>query len=475
MTFYGLNPSFVYNSPLPLYKNAIRRGKRFEVCDASGRPTGVESPLGEDGLPVSDRRQHGVRMFASEPVPALEPALGPENVALSRGGGGLVCAHADTWFTDDFVTVGGGGIAPFHGPSMAALAALRPTVLRTLDLSKANLRPDWSRPRVRPSDLLQGSDRGMCVEHQALLAKRLKCALWWNAPPRFELTVAEYEARLEELLTVIRDEGDRAPILEYGNELWNAGFAVHRWLESLIPRIAGQSSSVAASWQQAAAVEIALLKRVADRVFGGHGPLGARAYYLFVGGQLTVPSHLDKILGALGDLGVTPDLAGPALYVTPLKAHVQEWEATKAVPTQDELRSSCMARLEEIAAPGVPSDSPAPAGYKEFIGVGPLEQHDLIRKRHGVPYFACYEAGQSLIAGSHPWRKAAIEAQKTEWMGQLYSEIRRVAETAGIDLCLWYSAATDQAPGDARVDVFGLLGSTDLTKMLPKALAARGD
>src|SRR6185295_7300643 len=107
-------------------------------------------------------------------------------------------------------------------------------------------------------------------------------------------------------------------------------------------------------------------------------------------------------------------------------------------PTQDELRGSCMARLEEIM-------------------LRPLREHGLLCHQYSVPFFACYEAGQSLIAGSHPWRKAAIEAQRTEWMGDLYRGIRRAAEAAGVDLLNWYSAATDQSPSDPRVDVFGLL------------------
>lgn len=41
--------------------------------------------------------------------------------------------------------------------------------------------------------------------------------------------------------------------------------------------------------------------------------------------------------------------------------------------------------------------------------------------------------------------------------------------------CRRRKAATDQTPGDPRVDVFGLLESTDITTMLPKAKAARGD
>lgn len=429
MTHYGLNPSFAGpTSVLPLFADALRRG-----------------------VPMSDGR---LRVFDGVPVPPIIS----QTVALVTGGGG-VTTTARPVNEADYVRLRSTARLPFHVDSMAALAALRPRVLRTLDWSMANHRPDWSQHRVDQFGRLQATKAGMAIELQAKAANLLQCHLWWNAPPRFELSVAEYELRLEEMLVAIRDTAGRPPILEYGNELWNAGFPAHGWLRD---GAGAGFTPQGLTWHTAAANEIAALKRAADRVFGPPGVLGARHYYLFVGGQLTVPSHLDRILSALADLGVTADLAGPAFYVTPLKAHKEEWEAAGSVPTQDELRASCMARLEELAG-----DHP-----QTYL---PLDHHNVIRRRHGVPYFACYEAGQSLIAGAHPWRAAALAAQSTEWMGELYRGIRRAAEAAGVDLLCWYSAASQQAPTDPRVDVFGLLESTDLGALLPKAKAARGD
>lgn len=454
MTYYGINPSFV-NSPLPLLSDALKRGRRFEIFRADGSVTGEEAPLGPDGWPIEDGRSHGVRLFEQAHGVLLTASAGVRLVTRP----GYVAAVWETGGQKTWrVTCAGRDVLRLHGPSLEALRSFQPSTLRTLDWQRTNHRPDWLKPRVRSSDPLQGTDRGMSVELQARAANSLGCSLWWPAPPRFELSVALYETRLEEMLVAIRDTVKRPPILEYGNELWNAGFPVHGWLRSDALR------SDHWTWQESAAREIALLKRVADRVFGAPGPLGARPYYLFVGGQLTVPSHLDRILAALAALGVTPDLAGPALYVTPMKAQREEWEALNVCPTQEELRASCFARLKEIALPT------NPAG----IAWGPLGQCASILHQYRVPYFACYEAGQSLIAGSYPWRRAALEAQKTEWMGDLYREIRKVAEAAGVDLLCWYSAMTDQTPGDARVDVFGLLEGLGLPD-LPKARAARGE
>jgi len=469
MSYYGTNPSFA-NGRLPLFSNPLKRAREFQVFTDAGAPTPERSPIDPTtGLPVNDGRAHGLRVFEGMDgeLPELDPLLWKAkypwlSVRVVPGEACFVWAKAWPTFPELRIPNSSGR---WHIPSMEAIAYTKPKFLRTLDWQRTNERPDWSKPRTSSSAPLQGG--AMSAEIQREAAMLLKCSLWFCAPPRFELSVAEYEARLELLLLAIWDRNAKhPPVLEYGNELWNSAFPVHGWLREESQAQSFTSANVR-SWHDAAAQEIAILKRVADKVFGPSEPLGRKNYYLFVGGQLTVPSHLERILSALRGLEIVPDMAGPALYVTPLKASVEEWEATGAVPSQDELRLSCFARLEEI---GIGAGSGA-------IGqaAGPLERHRRIVAEAGVPYFACYEAGQSLIAGNAPWRKAAIEAQGTEGMGDLYRGIRRVAEAARVDVLNWYSAATDQTPTDPRVDVFGLLGSADLSKAPPKARAARGE
>lgn len=465
MTHFGLNPSFCDPySRLPLFADPIRRGRIFEVFTEDGRPTKEPSPLGPDGWPIADGRWHGVRAFGD--MGGTVPKMRVDSARVKQTPDSVNVWWNDAqpgtpWLPDSS--------GQWHRPSLQALRAFSPAVLRTLDWQRTNERPDWSKPRVTPDSPLQGN--GMAVELQARAAELLGSHLWWCAPPRFELSNQDYEDRLEEMLRAIKANVTRPPVLEYGNELWNAGFSVHGWLEQRASQ-AIMEPGKRATWHDAAALEIATLKRVADRVFGGPGLLGQRGYYLFVGGQLTVPSHLDRVLSALSAAWkITPDIAGPALYVTPLKASKEEWEATGDVPDQEDLRRSMFARLEEIHD-GTPLSDPVDDRH-----VGVLEKHvEIARAGYGVPYFACYEVGQSLIAGAHPWRKAALEAQTTEWMGGLYRAIRKTLESAGVDLACWYSAASNQKPTDPRVDVFGLLESTDLdpAKLLPKALAAMG-
>lgn len=446
MTYFGINPSFV-NGRLPLLSNGISRDRYFRVFDAQGNPTAERSPLAPDGWPMRDGRLHGVKCFSemAGTLPDCTPLLGDKTGLIIRSKNGesyWICAR--NWAPGDTVKVGP-KFKSWHLPSLAELGALKPVVLRTLDWERTNEKRDWSLPRVGPAWPIQGD--GMAVELQAEAANLLKAHLWWCAPPRFELTEFAYEQRLEEMLRALQVTCRQAPILQYGNELWNSGFAVHNWLK----RVAADDP-VGPPWHYVAAREIALLKKVADRVFGTPSPFGPR-YYLFVDGQFTVPSHLERLLEACADLGVVPDMAGPALYATPLKASKEEWETNGTIPTQEELQSSVRARLSEMW--------------------GQLARTAEIVRKAGVPYLGVYEAGQSLIAGRHPWRSAAIAAQREEWMRDVYLELRSMAQANGVDVLNWYSAMTDQQPGDSRVDVFGLLEGLG-KPWLPKAEGAMG-
>lgn len=447
-TYFGINPSFV-NGRLPLLSNAIQRDRYFRVFNDRGEPTAERSPLAPDGWPMRDGRLHGVKCFSemAGTMPKITAKLGAEptgGLVKSRDGEMFwICAH--NWQPGDLVAVDGGKFKSWHLPSLAELGTFKPVSLRTLDWERTNEKRDWSRPRTLPVHPIQGD--GMAVELQAEAANLIKAHLWWCAPPRFELSEVEYEARLEEMLRALQITCRLAPILQYGNELWNSGFAVHNWLK----RVAADDQ-VGPPWHYVAAREIALLKKVADKVFGTPGPFGPR-YYLFVDGQFTVPSHLKNLLEACADLGVVPDMAGPALYATPTKASKAQWEANNQVPSQDELRRSVEARVREMWAI--------------------LDQSADIVSAAQVPYLGVYEAGQSLIAGHYPWRRAAIEAQRAEWMRGVYLELRSMAQATGVTMLNWYSACTDQEPGDSRVDVFGLLEGLG-KPWLPKAEGAIG-
>lgn len=440
-TYFGVNPSFV-NGRLPLFTNGIMRDRYFRVFNDRGEPTAEKSEVAPDGWPMRDGRLHGVKVFSE--MAGTMPTCTAEGMQIKQREGEMFWACAKDLEPGDTVKVSGPRFRSWHIPSLAELGRLQPTVLRTLDWERTNEKRDWNRPRVTPAWPTQGD--GMAVELQAEAANLLKCNLWWCAPPRFELTEAAYEAKLEEMLRALQVTANRPPVLQYGNELWNSGFAVHGWLQREASAFPG------VSWHQQAAQEIALLKKVADRVFGTPGPFGPR-YFLFVDGQFTVPSHLKRILEALADLGVVPDMAGPALYATPLKADKDTWESSGTIPTQAELQRSVEARVREMWPL--------------------LDQTADIISAARVPYLGVYEAGQSLIAGHYPWRKAAIDAQRAEWMRGVYLQLRSMAQATGVTVLNWYSAMTDQQPGDVRVDVFGLLEGLG-KEWLPKAEGAIG-
>jgi hypothetical protein len=446
MTYFGINPSFV-NGRLPLLANGIARDRYFRVFNAQGEPTAEKSLVGLDGWPIHDGRLHGVKVFSE--MAGTMPKCTAEGMIVKEREGELFWVCAKDLEPGDKVKVAGQSFKGWHVPSLAELAKLKPVVLRTLDWERTNEKRDWSQPRVTHDWPIQGN--GMAVELQADAANLLKCHLWWCAPARFELSEVEYEQKLEEMLRVLQSVANKPPVLQWSNELWNGGFPVHNWLKKL-----AADDPVGPPWHYVAAREIAILKKVAHRVFG-QGPLGP-TYYLFVDGQLTVPSHLDNLLEACADLGFLPDMAGPALYATPTKESRLDWQASGAIPTMDELRRSVETRLGHMWTD--------------------LKKSADIVAKHGVPYLGVYESGQSFIARDErgqplPWRKTAIEAQREEWLKDVYLELRDMANTLGVTICNWYSAMTDQEPKDGRIDVFGLLEGMG-KPWLPKAEGAIG-
>ena len=459
MTRYGINPSYCNTySRLPLFADPLRRGKAFEVFQESGTPTGEPSPLGPDGWPVEDGRWHGVRVYGDGDGFLPKLLTRDARVTVRQRDGFMSVAFwkdkprgLDSMYAESEQIIG-----EWNADSLEAIAYFKPKILRTLDWgwqARKEKRPDWTKPRVKPSDPLQGEE--MALELQIDAANKLGCHLWWNAPPRFELSVPEYEKRLEEMLEIIRDQTVKPPILEYGNELWNEGFPVHSWLRSM--SMAAAHPDTRTTWHAWAAYEIHTLFDVAQRVFGEGDILGQRPYWLFVGGHIAVHDTLDRILEALS---FTPDIAGPALYVTPFRGvgrdDAKAWSASAYVPTQDELMDSMFGMFPALRLK--------------------LDAHRNILKAHGVPFFGVYEAGQSLISQGRPWKKTACEVQRSERMGTLYQMIRQTLSDAKVDVACWYSACTDQDPKDARVDVFGLLEATlDKAEPLPKARAARGE
>ena len=200
-----------------------------------------------------------------------------------------------------------------------------------------------------------------------------------------------------------------------------------------------------------ASEEIALLRRVGDRVFGPSRALGGRSWYLFVDGCLADPAYLDRVLHALPHGSV--DAAGPAFYVGPSRDDSKGWELNLVVPDQAELEASCRRTLARAK--------------------GLLLEHVQVARDYGVAYPAVYEAGQAMLAGGAEWRAAALEAQGQEWLRGLYLDMREALATSGVELSCWYALMTDQRPGDQRVDVFGLTGGLGMDEP-PKARGARG-
>jgi hypothetical protein len=459
---FGLNPSFgTWTSRLPLFRNLLHRAKRFEVFDRGGTQlTGESSPLGPDGWPVEDGRWHGVRVFGDmvpttypqphelEVTGAVEPIIrsggqGLVTVAWKKREQALIAGHGSV----EIVWRGrGGGTHWFDGLTMATLRKFRPVAFRTLDWSLVNKRKpgDWASDIPAEDAPLHGTDLGVAPEIQARAARWLRAHLWFNVPPRYELSPEDYHTQLVRLLSRIEAIPGKPPILEMGNELWNDRISpAHKWLEGL---------AADRSWEFAAAKEIAILKRAADEVFGASTAFH-HGYFLFVGGFIQNPVSMAEMLEDLRALGVTPDMAGPACYVGPLRSDRLLWEKNGTEPGIDALHRSCLARGEEVLR--------KLRAFKAQLAAA------------NVRWLACYEAGQSGIAGTHPWRKAWGQYQRTEEMGMLYRRMREIMQSGGVDLGCWYSAATSQNP-PMPTDPWGMLEGLGVPEM-PKAKAAKGE
>ena len=434
-TQYGICPSFhTFWARHILFADPMLRAKAFVVFDDAGNPTQELSPLDVDGWPRLDGRWHGAVLFAdmAGTSPLLEPSAGGPRIKQNGNGASI------SWKTErprlaplsPFTSAG------FYQPGLVAIRQFTPATLRTLDWQRTNEKPDWSKPRVSVHDPIQGSARGMALEFQIAAANATRSALWWPAPPRFELSVPLWQAKIGEMLQVIRDNCAVPPVIEWGNEAWNEGFKLNSWLHA-------ETKGTTARWTDIAAREINYLWEVVDRVFD----IGRARK--FVGGHIQDPSVLEKIIRASPRM---PDLAGPAVYVGALKNDMLAWEANGTVPDQVKLRDSTLRRAVEVDAK--------------------LDQHAQVCSRYGIK-LAVYEAGQSFIANGKPWKAAAIQAQREEWMREVYVAIRSMCERRGVSVANFYSLMTSQNPGDSRVDVFGLAEGMGLP-LLAKAQAAMG-
>lgn len=436
MTTFGINPSFcTWSSRLPLFGNPFKRAKMFEKFTPDGVPTGEPSPLNAFGWPSTDGQTwHGVRLYgdmdgtmpeftdAAKNCKAYKLRINPGNSAFVYWQNNP--SMDDLKLLEHHVEV-------LDRNSVAMLSKFPSKVVRTLDWQLTNKVTAGTEP-----SLFEGSNYGMSLETQVSICNTLDAHMWWNIPPNYSNNEDVYKERLRQKLNYIKAFANKPVILEYGNELWNPDFPIHH---QLTPK-----------WYKNAAKHIAVVKDVAESVFGKQELFEPKKYYLFAGSQFNTIDSTALIITELDALGVTPDIAGPAFYVGPKKEDIQFWNDSGKIPTQIELQHSCYARLQEMKPK--------------------LLEHVQVVKALGVPYMGLYECGQSFIAKGNPWREAALVAQRTEWLGSLIKATKQVIVQSKVDIACWYSAVTSQDPDNKMMDVFGF--SEGIGKpILPKARA----
>lgn len=442
-TLWGINPSRPdWTSPDPVWSNLLRRGVRFERTTEDGVPTGQPVSLDALGYPLTDGQTYGVRIAARGTdlrIGNMVAISHGNRMTLRQSGGGLIVAYGKDviWeyadlrrrHADDDVDVVEGG---FDRWSLERMQKLGPAVVRTLDWERTNERRDLALPRTSGDYLLQGSAEGVALEHQVRLANLLGAHLWWCAPPRYGLSAADWRRAVVERLGMLT-RLHRAPIIEYGNELWNAGFPVHQWL----------TDEGGGDWVPAACAEIRELWSACDDVFGEGGL--APSYLRFVGGHVARPEILAALLRGVGERA---DLAGPACYAGGRKSDRDVWGADVDDAT---ILASCSARLAELE--------------------GLLDDHRAVIRSAGVRFgMALYEVGIDLHADHRPWRPAALRFNRSQSAGALIDQVRRMIQRRGARLACWYSSCTDQDPAGPLAP-FGFWGH-QRDGVLPKCRAA---
>ncbi len=119
-----------------------------------------------------------------------------------------------------------GRTSAFHPDFLAGLAPYR--VIRFMDFLRTNT-TDVSRWQDRPltTDARWNSERGAPIEVALDLANETAADPWINIPHRAD---DDYVARFAQL-ALERLDTDRKIYVEYGNEIWNAGFTAGDWVE----------------------------------------------------------------------------------------------------------------------------------------------------------------------------------------------------------------------------------------------------
>jgi len=329
-----------------------------------------------------------------------------------------------------------------------------PASWRTLDWSRVN---EYGVPTqlggftfdlagsIRPSSPSQGTFRGWCPEFLVAFCNEVGVDLHLTLPHRTDdLTPAEWESYLTDVLTRVRDGAPGVPgiqggqpfaglspdltlTVELSNEIWNPGFPVHAWMNA-------QAAASGITPYQKVANEIAVLFGIARQVFAG---ADASRLETFVGGRLSQPFFLSNVLAGLPP-GMHVDSAGPAAYFRPMQADITSWmqgvvgNDCPNCPTPQEVVASARASI-----PAVGDD---------------LEGNRLVVEAYlnpdgSSPRFVLYEAGSNLHAGFQPWGSAANEANRLPEMYAAYVEdlVPEMVEH-GVELVHWYSFMTSFDP-----------------------------
>lgn len=296
-----------------------------------------------------------------------------------------------------------------------------PRFLQLLSKFRAIRFMDWQRTngsalvhwedRSRPTDAVQTSDSGVCLEHMLALCNALRCDAWFCMP---HLATDEYVANFASQVEAELDPGLRV-FVEYSNEVWNGGFeqAHHAAQQGAQLGLSGSAFQNQLRWYSRRSVEVFDLWR---NVFGAD----SERLVCVLAGQSVNPWTGTVILGDQDAHEKTDAYAIAPYFGATLGSpeHGPELLTLSRDEVWEHVESSLKATLEKVG------------------------ENVALAEEHGLPLMA-YEAGQHLVGTgsmlqSQGLTQLFVGLNREERMGELYSRyLAGWRESGAHEMFLW--------------------------------------
>lgn len=330
----------------------------------------------------------------------------------------------------------------FHPDFLELLSGYR--AIRFMDWQRTNDSElvHWNE-RALPSDAVQTSDAGVCLEHMIALCNALQCDAWFCMP---HLATDDF---VTQFATLVEDQLDPKlkVFVEYSNEVWNGGFvqAHHAAAQGAQLGLSGSEFQNQLRWYSRRSVEIFDLW---SAVFDAEDQRLVRV----LAGQSVNPWTGTVILDDQ-DAFQKADVYAIAPYFGATMGSQGEADQVLAME-EPEVWDLLEVKLDQ--------------------SIEKISENVALAEEHGLPLVA-YEAGQHLVGvGPYQWNDELtllfVRMNRDDRMGELYSTYLDAWKASGAhEMFLW-----NLADEPSRYGSWGLLErSTQDPTDAPKYRAVR--